>query len=184
MEKSKKGSKKIEFDKKDVLEIIVCTRFITLYNVINQRRFGRPWNHKQLPGLKDPPDCVSFDQSSNSQFQLEVTTSSPEEKEENALKDPPEFDGSYLATPEEIDIRIGKLFEICKGKSDNYKGRKIDLRNLTLLLDTVFFRVTGRDLENWMGRILIKDWQEKFRNLGFKDIWFVGLSRIYRLHPV
>jgi|GEM_PF-6744958 len=157
-------------DKKDV-ELAVCKKFVELCN----NKF--PHIKLEVPKRgQDPPDCTSKSQTTKKVYGLEVMAASPEEKE-NLGKT---YFHEILCDSTNITPKVEQICKDIKEKKEKYEPTT--KLNIILLLEKSAIEYDDEEMaqiENFLKKN--EKWQNNFREIGFREIWYVSTEKIFRL---
>lgn len=157
--------------KKEKIELAVCKKFVELYN----KKFKKDFSGPSLSNGQ-PPDCITYNRNDEKDFfELEVTVASPEEAENFGRNK--EYES--IADLNNFNSQISRIYsDIKNGKIYDEKTKS----KLTLLLQASNIEYDDEDLSKITKIIGASNiWREKFRQLGFKQIWYVSTKNIYNI---
>lgn len=161
--------------KQKEIELRVCKKFVELYNEkFPEEKLKDPW----LSGKDDEfPDCETLGERTGNKLELEVMVASPKEMED--LQRRPRKPTTYEKIRDSTNVvpDIEQLYnDIKEKKTDKYKKQSIGFEDSVLLLEKAHIEYDIIEMSNFIKKN--KEWQNKGRNLGFKEIWYVSTDRI------
>lgn len=175
-------SDNLVLNKKKQIELRVCQQFVKYFNRKYKKRYLEP---ELIPESEEAPDCVTSDAlNPKIKHHFEITEATPDEAKNMGKDCEHEFLSEVRDEQSEYLKQAFALYSLLESRKA-MKYPTLFKSQLIILLKGANIEYYDGDIETLSSKVYTdRPWQEKFRNLGFKEVWYVSTRDLFKFYPL